>query len=115
MPDDCIFCKIIAKNIPSDTVYEDESIYAFRDLEPQAPTHVLVVPKLHIENLADAAPHTAELLGKVMLGCAEVARREGIEVDGYRTILNTNRAAGQVVYHLHAHVLGGRKLGALVG
>lgn len=109
--EDCLFCRIAAKQIPSTTVYEDEQLYAFRDINPQAPVHVLVIPKKHIPSLAEAQEEEAELLGRLLLLCAQLARQEGIEQAGYRVVLNTNREAGQSVFHLHAHVLGGRYMG----
>lgn len=108
---DCLFCKIAAKEIPSDAVYEDEHVFAFRDINPQAPCHVLVIPKKHITHLADAQPEDQAVLGHLMLICANIARMDGVEASGYRVALNTNRHAGQSVYHLHAHVLGGREMG----
>lgn len=107
---DCLFCRIAAKLIPSDAVYEDEHVYAFRDVSPQAPCHVLVIPKRHITHLAKASAEDTELLGRILLCCAEAARRDGVEEAGYRVVLNTNRQAGQSVFHLHAHVLGGRDM-----
>jgi histidine triad (HIT) family protein len=106
---DCIFCRIVAGEIPSKKVYEDEHTFAFEDLDPQAPTHVLVVPKKHIVGLKEAAPEDAELLGRCHLAAAEIARQRAIE-NGYRTVLNVGRGAGQSVFHLHVHLLGGRNL-----
>ena len=105
---DCVFCKIVAKEIPSKAVYEDDFVYAFYDLNPSAPSHVLVIPKKHISSLATATESEVVVLGHILNGCAQVARSEGIEKEGYRTVINTNRAAGQEVFHIHAHVLGGR-------
>lgn len=107
---DCLFCRIIAGEIPSKKVYEDEQIYAFDDINPQAPTHVLIVPKKHVRGLKEARPEDAELIGRCHLVAANIARQRSIE-DGYRTILNIGPRAGQSVFHLHVHLLGGRRLG----
>lgn len=104
---DCIFCRIANGEIPTSKVAESEKAFAFRDTNPQAPTHVLVIPKAHVTSLATA---DSETLGAVMHLAAQVANQEGIEESGYRTVLNTGKAAGQTVHHLHAHVLGGRDL-----
>ncbi len=103
---DCIFCKIAAGEIPSETVYEDDVCVAFNDLHPQAPTHILVIPREHIASLNEA--ENKETLGHILLKLADIAREEGIAEDGYRTVINTNRNGGQTVFHLHAHLLGGR-------
>jgi len=108
MSSDCLFCRIIRGEIPATLVAEDEHCIAFRDIAPQAPTHVLVVPREHVATL-DAVTDPA-LVGRVMHLAAEVARQEGIVDSGYRTVINTNSGAGQTVFHLHAHVLGGRRL-----
>jgi len=105
-----LFERIIAREIPADIVYEDEHVLAFRDINPAAPVHVLVVPKLLITGVAAAEPRHAELLGRVLLAAAEVARRECLEDGGYRLVINNGVDAGQSVFHLHCHVLGGRKL-----
>ena len=105
----CIFCRIARGEIPAARVAESERAIAFRDLTPQAPTHVLVIPRRHVRSLADASD-PAEL-GEVMLLAARVAELEGIRESGYRVVLNTGGDGGQSVFHLHAHVLGGRKLG----
>ena len=106
----CIFCKIASGEIPSAVVYDDEHVVAFRDLNPHAPTHVLVVPRRHIPTLNDLAPADAELVGRMYLAAREVARQEGIAESGYRTVFNCNADAGQTVFHLHLHVLGGRSM-----
>lgn len=103
-----LFEKIAAREIPAKIVYETDDVIAFRDISPQAPTHVLVCPKLALPKLSDAGPEHGELLGKCMLAVAEVARREGL-VD-YRVAINNGAGAGQSVFHLHLHVLGGRPL-----
>ncbi|HEX5707120.1 MAG TPA: histidine triad nucleotide-binding protein [Pyrinomonadaceae bacterium] len=108
---DCIFCKIVAGEIPAELVYEDEHTVAFRDINAQAPTHVLVIPRAHVASLSDAAERgEQELLGQVMASAARVAAQEGLKEGGYRTVVNTGAGAGQSVFHLHAHVLGGRRL-----
>jgi len=105
---DCIFCRIASKEVDARIVLEDEHCLAFRDLNPQAPVHVLVVPKQHIVNLAEANPADRSLLGHLLLVCQRVARQEGVEKSGYRVVVNSNADAGQTVAHLHFHVLGGR-------
>jgi len=108
MSESCLFCRIIRREIPAAIVMETEHCVAFRDVNPQAPVHVLVVPREHVASL-DAADD-ATVVGDVLLAAARVARQEGIASTGYRTVLNTNAGAGQTVFHLHAHVLGGRPL-----
>lgn len=105
-----IFGKIAAGEIPADIVYEDADLVAFRDLNPQAPTHILVIPRKPIPTLNDVGPDDAELIGKLFLAAARIAAQEGIAENGYRTLINCNAAAGQTVYHLHLHLLGGRPL-----
>lgn len=106
----CIFCRIVAGEIPAKTVLENAHVVAFHDLSPQAPVHVLVIPKQHIVNVGSAAPEDSEALGQVLLACRSVAEQLGIAEGGFRVVLNTNADAGQTVDHLHAHVLGGRHL-----
>ena len=106
---DCLFCKIVRGEIPSKKVYDDEYTYAFEDIEPKAPTHVLVVPKRHIPGLKEADGGDAETIGRCHLTAAQIARQRKLE-DGYRTVLNVGPAAGQSVFHLHVHLLGGRRL-----
>jgi histidine triad (HIT) family protein len=106
---DCLFCRIIHGEIPSKKVYEDEHTYAFDDINPQAPTHVLVVPKKHVRGLKEATAEDVELIGYCQLAAANIARQRSIE-DGYRTVLNVGPRAGQSVFHLHVHLLGGRNL-----
>ena len=110
MPEDNLFTKIIHGEIPCDKVYEDEYTFAFRDINPAAPVHVLVVPKKPIPTVLDAEAEDAELLGRLLLTANIVARQEGIAESGVRYVINNNRDAGQEVYHIHVHVLGGRKL-----
>lgn len=107
---DCLFCKMVAGTIKPDVVYEDDAVLAFRDINPQAPTHVLVVPKRHISTINDLTGEDAELVGRLYLGAKKVAEQEGIAAEGYRTVMNCNAAAGQTVFHLHLHVLGGRNM-----
>ena len=106
---DCLFCRILRGEVPSRKVYEDNDIFAFEDIHPQAPTHVLVVPKKHIAGLKESKPDDAELVGRCHLVAAQIARQRAIE-DGYRTVLNVGPRAGQSVFHLHVHLLGGRTL-----
>ena len=106
---DCLFCRIIAGEIPSKKVYEDERILAFHDINPEAPVHVLVVPKDHYDNIVDDVP--GEVLAAMAHAVKEVAKRTGIDKTGFRVIANTGEAAGQTVMHLHMHVLGGKPLG----
>ncbi|MEP7382556.1 MAG: histidine triad nucleotide-binding protein [Gemmatimonadota bacterium] len=108
MPDDCIFCRIARGEIPVGRVAENEQCIAFRDLNPQAPKHLLVIPREHVDSLDGVT--SAQLAGEVLLMAAEVARREGMAESGYRVVLNTNADGGQTVYHLHAHVMGGRAM-----
>jgi histidine triad (HIT) family protein len=109
---DCIFCKIVAGAIPSRKVYEDEYLFAFHDIQPAAPVHVLIIPKTHVASLADCDPSHAEDLGRVLLAAPKIAAQVGL-VDGFRTIINTGKGGGQEVFHLHAHILGGTKLRSL--
>jgi histidine triad (HIT) family protein len=107
---DTIFGKIARGEIPADLVYEDDDLVAFRDISPQAPVHLLIIPRKPIPTLNDAGPEDAELIGKLFLAAARVAKETGIAERGYRTVVNCNAAAGQTVFHLHLHVLGGRPL-----
>lgn len=106
---DCLFCKIVAGDIPSNKVYEDETVLAFRDVNPQAPTHILVIPKAHIANVGEITSETASLAGHCLEVAAIVAKQEGLE-NGFRVVSNCGDDAGQSVHHLHFHVLGGQKL-----
>ncbi len=108
---DCLFCRMVAGEIPADVVHETDRTLAFRDINPQAPTHVLVIPKDHHADLASLAAADPELLAEVGRECGEVARQEGVADDGYRVVFNTGREAGQSVFHVHGHVLGGTRLG----
>jgi histidine triad (HIT) family protein len=108
--DDCIFCKIVAGEIPATKIYEDERAVAFRDLNPQAPTHALVIPRAHVASLNEASEADEALLGHLLLVAARVAHSEGHADGGYRTVINTGADAGQTVFHIHVHLLGGRRL-----
>jgi histidine triad (HIT) family protein len=107
---DELFLKIINREIPAKIVYETDEILAFRDVNPQAPIHVLIIPKEHIRTLNDLQSEHAEMAGKLFLVAAEIAKNEGIEEEGYRVVMNCNRAGGQAVYHIHLHLLGGRQM-----
>lgn len=113
--DDCLFCKIIKGDIPSAKVYEDELCYAFRDINPQAPTHILVVPKTHIPSCAHITADNAALVGHIFTVIASIAREEGLEESGYRVVSNAGADAGQTVPHLHFHILGGKRLSDQMG
>lgn len=108
MSADCLFCRIIRREIPATIVWEDEHCVAFRDINAQAPVHVLVVPRQHVSTLDDVTDPL--LIGRLMATAATVARSEAVVESGYRTVINTNAGAGQTVFHLHVHVLGGRRL-----
>lgn len=107
MPENCIFCKIVAGEIPATIVYEDDTVIAFRDINPQAPVHVLVVPRQHVDSLGDLRDEHASMAGHAMVAAGKVAETQGLE-DGFRLIVNNGAAAGQTVSHLHLHILGGR-------
>lgn len=106
----CLFCKIVAGQIPADTVFENDKVLAFRDINPTAPKHILVIPKKHIATMNDVTADDESLLGEMMLVARDIAHREGVAEDGYRLALNTNRHGGQSVYHLHLHLLAGRQM-----
>lgn len=105
----CIFCRIASKDVPATIVYEDDDVVAFRDLSPQAPTHVLVIPRRHVASLDEAAEADVQLLGRLMLAAKTIAARDG-RAAGYRVVTNCGASAGQSVFHLHLHVLGGRPM-----
>ena len=107
---DCIFCKIANKEIPSSIVYEDDDVIAFKDLNPEAPVHVLVIPKKHISSLNAANSDDQQLLGKLMLTIPKIAAEQGIAESGYRVVNNCGEQGGQTVMHLHFHLLGGREM-----
>ena len=108
MASDCLFCRIVSREIPATIIAEDEHSLAFRDIGPKAPTHVLVVPKAHVASLDEVSDPA--LVGRLMVMAAEIARQEGIAATGYRVVANTNADGGQTVFHLHVHLLGGRRL-----
>lgn len=110
MSDD-LFLKIISREIPADIVFEDDEVLAFRDISPQAPTHILIIPKEHIRTMNDLEPDHLAMIGKLFLTAKELADREGIAEEGYRVVMNCNRGGGQAVYHIHLHLLGGRQMG----
>jgi histidine triad (HIT) family protein len=107
---ECIFCKIVARTIPAALVYEDEMVVAFDDVNPQAPTHTLVIPRKHVASIAELQDSEGELLGRLMLAGNKIAKLKGIADAGYRIVINTGAHGGQSVFHLHLHVLGGRHL-----
>lgn len=107
---DCLFCKMVNKTIKPTIVFEDDDVLAFRDTNPQAPLHVLVVPKRHISTINDLQPADTATVGKLYLAAQQIARKEGVADSGYRTVMNCNADAGQSVFHIHLHVLGGRAL-----
>ena len=109
MSKDCLFCKIVAGEISSEKIYEDDECIAFNDISPQAPTHILVIPREHIASLDKAEENQRETLGHLLLTAAEIARQKGFSEKGYRTVINTNEDGGQTVFHLHVHLLGGRQ------
>lgn len=106
---DCIFCKIAKGQIPSTLVYEDDVCVAFNDLTPQAPTHILIIPREHIDSLDTAGANDKDVIGHLVYATAEIAREQGFATDGYRVVINTNEAGGQTVFHLHVHLLAGRQ------
>lgn len=106
---DCLFCRIVRNEIPAKIIREDEHTVAFRDVNPQAPTHILVVPKKHIPSLDEASAQDQEILGQLLLASRQIARDENI-VSGYRTVINNGSGAGQTIFHIHVHLLGGRTL-----
>ena len=106
--EDCLFCKILAGDIPADFIYESDDAVAFRDINPQAPTHVLIVPRQHIATINDLTDEDRDTVGKLFMAAQAIAKDEGVADDGYRTVMNCNAAAGQSVFHIHLHLLGGR-------
>lgn len=115
MAEQCIFCRIVAGEMPSDIVYQDEDFLAFRDISPQAPTHVLIIPKTHITSLAQLTEEQQELAGRLIIIARKLAEKEGIAKRGYRLVINCGPEGGQLVPHLHLHLIGGRKLGDRFG
>jgi len=115
MAGQCIFCQIVAGEVPSDIVYQDEDFLAFRDISPQAPTHVLIIPKTHITSLDQLTEEQQELAGRLIIIAKKLAEKEGIAKRGYRLVINCGPEGGQLVPHLHLHLIGGRKLGDRLG
>lgn len=105
----CLFCRIIRKEIPANIVYEDDDVVAFDDIKPQAPLHVLIIPRNHIERVTDLTDKDAAMAGKLIVAAKKIAQTRGIQESGYRIVLNCNKDAGQEVFHIHAHLLGGRR------
>lgn len=112
---ECIFCRIVAGEIPADVVFQDNDIIAFRDIHPQAPTHILVIPKAHIASLNELTPQHTELIGRLVLVASDLAQKENISSSGYRLAISCGSEGGQVVPHLHLHLIGGRKLADQLG
>jgi len=110
MSEECIFCRIAKGEIPAEKIYESDNVVAFNDINPIAPTHVLIVPKEHITSLNQMKDDKSSLAGEMIMIAREVAKKTGVAEGGYRTIINTNRSAGQEIFHLHMHVIGGRPL-----
>ncbi len=108
---DCLFCKIVDGQIPAELIYEDETVVAFMDINPAAPFHALVIPRKHIATLDDATEPDQQILGKMQLVAAKIAREQGFAGDGYRTVMNCRENGGQTVYHIHLHLLAGKALG----
>lgn len=108
--ENCIFCAIVAKKAPAEIVFEDDQVMAFRDKYPKAPVHILIIPRLHIPTINDLSSETAPLIGQIALVAKQIAAQEGLAQRGYRIVFNCNRDAGQQVYHIHMHLLGGRPL-----
>ena len=109
--DDCLFCKIIAGDIPSDIVFKNERLIAFKDINPAAPIHILIIPKIHLSTLNDLQTEHTELMGELIYTASQIAKQVGIAEDGYRIGFNCNEDGGQTVFHIHLHLLGGRKFG----
>jgi len=108
---DCLFCKIAGGEIPADVIYESDAAIAFRDINPQAPTHVLIIPRKHIATINDIGEEDHSLIGSLYAAAKDIAAQEGFSDEGYRAVMNCNEAAGQTVFHIHLHLLGGRALG----
>ena len=106
----CLFCRIIGGDIPASIVYQDDRLIAFNDINPQAPTHVLIVPKRHMATLNDLQAEDDQLIGEMVRRAAAIAKERGLSAGGFRTVFNTNREAGQTVFHIHLHLLGGRSM-----
>lgn len=110
MAKDCIFCRISSGEIPAEKVFENEDLVAFKDIHPIAPVHVLIVPRKHIATVGDVEPADAHIFSKMFLAAKEIAKKTGVDISGYRTVVNCNKDAGQEVFHIHMHVIGGRPL-----
>lgn len=115
MAEECIFCRIVAGEVPGDIVYQDEDFLAFRDILPKAPTHVLIIPKIHITSVAELTERQQKLAGRLIIIAKNLAEKEGIAKKGYRLVINCGPEGGQLVPHLHLHLIGGRKLDARLG
>ncbi|MFH1781558.1 MAG: histidine triad nucleotide-binding protein [Patescibacteria group bacterium] len=111
---DCIFCKIINKEIDSEILYEDTDMIVVKDIRPKAPVHILIIPKKHIESFKDVTKEDSELIGKLMLKAKEMAEEQGIAESGYKVVINSGKEGGQIIYHLHVHLLGGEPLMGVV-
>jgi len=107
---ECLFCKMVSGVIPCDKVHENENVLAFRDIDPKAPTHILIIPKKHITTLNEINENDQDLLGELLLTAKKIAKDEGIDASGYRTVFNCNSDGGQTVFHIHIHLLGGRPM-----
>lgn len=107
---DCLFCKIIEGEIPADKVYENDDVLAFRDVNPHAPVHTLIIPKKHLSTVNDIQPEDKNVVGEMMLAAKQIAADEGVAEDGYRLVMNCNALAGQTVFHIHMHLLAGRAM-----
>lgn len=107
---DCLFCRIVAGSLPAKIVHQDEQCVAFEDIHPQAPTHILVIPRKHVSSLRDCGEEEQAILGHLLLTCAALARQKGLSENGYRIVANSGRDGGQTVFHLHVHLLGGRAM-----
>lgn len=107
---DCLFCKIVKKEIPAKTVFEDNKILAFEDIKPQAPVHIIIIPKYHIDKISDLKDENIHLIGSLVLAAKNIAKEKKVEGSGYRIVMNCSKDAGQAVFHLHLHLLGGRPM-----
>ena len=113
MTSDCLFCKIVSEKIPADIVYQDDHVVAFRDISPQAPTHILIIPRKHISTINEIASTDQQIVGYLVLTAQKLAAAEGISESGFRLVMNCNQDGGQTVYHIHMHLMGGRQLTVL--
>ncbi len=115
MVEECLFCRIISGEIPSEIVYQDDEFLAFKDIHPQAPTHILIIPKIHFDSLVEISDQQEKLMGRLVIIAKKLAKKEGLAKNGYRLVLNCGAEGGQVVPHLHLHLIGGRKLNGKIG